>query len=159
MNELKAGTPQNDPRCDHSVAEFRFSPKSSTGGRKDMATCERVVLLVEDDWLLRQSLADELDAADWTVVEAESGETALEILQNSPAINLLITDIRLGGAIDGWDVAEAARRRSDNFPVIYVSASPSLAGRRVADSIFLSKPCVMIDLLAACRALCPAALH
>jgi CheY-like chemotaxis protein len=157
MNDFRFGTPQYDSHSGHAAAKFRCS--SAAGGRESAATSGRVVLLVEDDWLLRQSLADELGAENWTVVEAESGETAAEILQSGLAINLLITDVRLGGPIDGWEVAEVARRRDDHIPVIYVSASPPSPDRRVPQSVFLSKPCTITELLDACRTLCPPQTH
>lgn len=112
-----------------------------------------VILVVEDDWLLRQAMRDELEAAGWAVREAESGETALEILQGGAEISMLITDIRLGGTVDGWDVADAFREADPEIPVIYVSGNPALDTRRVANSAFLSKPCDMAKLLELCRAL------
>jgi DNA-binding response OmpR family regulator len=113
-----------------------------------------VALVVEDDWLLRQSLADDLTSGGWTVLEAESGETALAEMRKEPTgINLLVTDIRLAGQLNGWDVAETMRQNNANLAVIYVSANPPLASRQVAGSVFLSKPYMSFELLAACRAL------
>lgn len=111
------------------------------------------VLIAEDEWLLRMELADELQAGGWTVLEAASGEEALALLTQDPGIDFLITDIRLGGAADGWDVADAFRKRNPDGAVIYVSANPDLAGRRVPGSVFLGKPVEMRSLLATCDAL------
>jgi DNA-binding response OmpR family regulator len=111
------------------------------------------VLVVEDEWLLRMELADELQAAGWKVVEAASGEDALAVLAREPRVDFLITDIRLGGAADGWDVADAFRDRRANGAVIYVSANPDLASRRTPGSVFLGKPVEMRSLLATCDAL------
>lgn len=111
-----------------------------------------VVLVVEDDWLLRQALQTELEHAGWSVREAESGETALEILQ-SDEIALLITDIRLGGTITGWDVADAGREKNAKLPVIYISGNALLEARRVSDSVFLAKPWDATKLVGICRAL------
>jgi DNA-binding response OmpR family regulator len=114
----------------------------------------RAALVVEDDWLLRQNLVDDLTAEGWTVFEAECGETALEMMKEDLGIDLLITDIRLGGQIDGWDVAEALRHKDAKLAVIYVSANPALDARQVTGSIFLSKPYVASKLLKACSTLC-----
>jgi hypothetical protein len=46
----------------------------------------------------------------------------------------------LGGAVDGWQVAERFREIHPDGAVIYVSANPDLAARRVTDSVFLGKP-------------------
>jgi CheY-like chemotaxis protein len=111
-----------------------------------------VVLVVEDDWLLRQALQTELELAGWIVREAESGETALTILQGG-GVALLITDIRLGGTITGWDLAETAREENADLPVVYVSGNPLLEARRVLGSIFLAKPCDTAKLVRVCKAL------
>jgi DNA-binding response OmpR family regulator len=110
-------------------------------------------LVVEDEWLLRMELTDELQAAGWTLLEASSGEEALAILARESKVDFLITDIRLGGAADGWDVADAFRKARPDGAVIYVSANPDLAGRRVPGSVFLGKPVEMRALLATCDAL------
>ncbi len=114
-------------------------------------------LVVEDEWLLRLELAEELTAAGWAVREAASGEEALRLiadLQNKgEAVEFLVTDIRLGGAVNGWDVAEACRKLWPALPVIYVSANPIDERRRVVGSAFLGKP-VSVDMLTSlCRQL------
>lgn len=105
------------------------------------------VLIVEDEWLLRMELATALEEAGWRVLEAESGERALAILEQRPLLNVLITDIRLGGAANGWDVADAARVVSPLLPVIYVSANSPDVNRQVAQSTFFSKPVPLQKLL------------
>jgi CheY-like chemotaxis protein len=109
-----------------------------------------VGLVVEDEFLLRLELADAIGDAGWQVVEAATGEEALARLENMDRIDFLVTDIRLPGAVDGWAVAEAARRRHPGLPVIYVSANPINEARRVPDSIFLSKPVDIQQLLKIC---------
>jgi len=111
------------------------------------------VLVAEDEWLLRMELADELQAAGWQVLEASGGEEALALLAQQSGVDFLITDIRLGGASDGWDVADAFRESRPDGAVIYVSANPDLASRRVPGSVFLGKPVEMRALLATCDAL------
>ena len=69
----------------------------------------RTVLVVEDDWLLREDLVGDLRREGWTVLEAATGAGAIAALREADAIDLLITDIRLADAVTGWDVAEAFR--------------------------------------------------
>jgi DNA-binding response OmpR family regulator len=108
-------------------------------------------LIVEDEWLLRMELADELMAAGWTILEAGTGEAALDVIAREARIDFLVTDIRLPGPVDGWAVADAFRQRHNaGSAVIYVSANPDLAGRRAAGSVFLTKPCDMAVLLKTC---------
>lgn len=111
---------------------------------------QHTVLVVEDEWLLRMELADELAAAGWQVREAATGEEALLILEREPAIGFLVTDIRLPGQVDGWGVAERFRALHAEGAVVYVSANPDLAHRRVPGSIFLGKPVVLEVLLRSC---------
>ena len=114
-------------------------------------------LVVEDEWLLRLELAEELATAGWQVREAGSGEEALQLMDQIKSeggpIDFLITDIRLGGPANGWDVAEACRKIWPGIPVIYVSATPVVEKRRVEGSAFLSKPVEVEHLIAACRRL------
>jgi len=114
-------------------------------------------LVVEDEWLLRLELAEELATAGWHVREAGSGEEALKFLGRIQAegqrLDFLVTDIRLGGPVSGWDVAEACRNIWPGIPVIYVSANPIVENRRVQGSTFLSKPVEVVNLITACRRL------
>ena len=106
-------------------------------------------LIVEDEWLLRMEIAEELRSAGFLIVEA-AGEHALIQLAAGGRLDFLITDIRLGGPVDGWRVAEAARAAYPKLGVIYVSANPIMEHRRVGGSIFLGKPCNIPALLRAC---------
>ncbi len=114
-------------------------------------------LVVEDEWLLRLELAEELSGAGWQVREAATGDEALKVLSQIQAdgagLDFLVTDIRLGGLVDGWDVAEACRKIWPQLPVIYVSANPIVEKRRVEGSAFLSKPVEVEQLLSECRRL------
>jgi CheY-like chemotaxis protein len=112
-----------------------------------------VVLIVEDEWLLRDAMAEELQRADWSVLEASTAESALTLLRDGRQIDLVVTDIQLGGHLSGWDVAEASRAVHPEIPVIYVSGNSVDESRRVSDSIFLSKPYRIAALLGACREL------
>ena len=114
-------------------------------------------LVVEDEWLLRLELAEELGMAGWQVREAGSGEEAIKLLDQIKSedgpIDFLVTDIRLGGPVDGWAVAEACRTIWPGIPVIYVSANPIVEKKRVEGSAFLSKPVEVEHLITACRRL------
>ena len=99
------------------------------------------VLVVEDEWLILADLVTEWKHAGWEVVEARTGESALQELEANQSIDLLITDIRLAGHLSGWDVAEAARIVRPTLPVIYTSGNSANKSRQVDGSVFLSKPC------------------
>jgi CheY-like chemotaxis protein len=110
-------------------------------------------LVVEDDWLLRETIVDALQEIGWTVLEAASGASALTVLREVKTVDLLVTDIQLADAVTGWDIAEAFRVSDPTLPVIYASGNPANNGRRVAESVFLSKPLENRELALACRQL------
>lgn len=106
-----------------------------------------VAVVVEDEWLVRFEIADLLMGAGWHVVEFATGEAALEMSDSGQNVDLLITDIRLPGAVNGWDVAERFRAANSEAVVIYCSATPPDPQRQVPGSRFFSKPCRVQDLL------------
>lgn len=117
------------------------------------SSIDQTVLVVEDDWLVREDIVFHLQQEGWMVLEAATGAAALRALRETETVDLLITDIGLGGAITGWDVAEAFRVSHPIGPVIYASGNPSDDARQVQGSIFLSKPVVISSLLTTCRRL------
>ena len=106
---------------------------------------------MEDEWLVRMELADALTEAGWDVIEAPTGEAALQLLEEKHHVDLLVTDIRLPGPVNGWEVAEKYRAAHAKIAVVYCSGNPVDKARQVQDSLFLSKPCRIDILLNATR--------
>lgn len=107
----------------------------------DRRDAERpIVLFVEDHPTVRFTVAAHLADAGYEVVEAGSGEEALAHLHGDGRIDALLTDLRLPGSIDGWDIAENARKLRPDLPVIYASAYSYVTPRQVAGSLMLNKP-------------------
>lgn len=115
------------------------------------------VLVVEDDWLIREDIVTELRQEGWAILEAATGAGALKALRDTEKVDLLIADIRLADALTGWDVAEAFRIAHPKVPVIYASGNSANDHRRVAGSVFLNKPVAVSELTATCRKLFVAA--
>lgn len=112
------------------------------------------VLIVEDDALLRMNSADHLREEGFAVLEAGSGEAAIELLHVAKEIDLVFTDIRLGGQINGWDVADAFRSRYPDIPVLYTSGNSISPPRNVERSWFFATPYRLQELAAVCRSFC-----
>jgi CheY-like chemotaxis protein len=95
-----------------------------------------VLLIVEDDFLVRDMIVRELEFAGFGVQEAASAEAVLALTLDR--LDLLFTDIRLPG-MDGWQLAERMRARHATVPVIYASG---YAERHtpLPQSRFLQKP-------------------
>lgn len=99
-----------------------------------------LLLVVEDEPLVRELIVLELEDAGYDVVEAEDGPSALAILQREPRVTLLFTDIRLPGGMTGWDIAEHARAMRPKLHIIYTTGYSSDELRLVAGAQFLKKP-------------------
>jgi CheY-like chemotaxis protein len=99
-----------------------------------------VILVVEDEFLVRCSVAEGLRDAGYTVVEAASGEEAVTFSKSEMAIDIVFTDISLTGPTNGWDVAECFRTDRPNIPVLYASGKSFDTQRRVPGSVFVPKP-------------------
>jgi CheY-like chemotaxis protein len=99
-----------------------------------------VVLVVEDEWLLRACVCVHLRAPGLRVLEARTGEAALSLLAGGERVDVLFTDIELASAMNGWDVAGRFRRLLPEMPVVYASGRASQPERGVPDSLFVAKP-------------------
>jgi CheY-like chemotaxis protein len=112
----------------------------------------RTLLLVEDDPLVRMTLAEVLAEAGFAVLEAESAEAALDLIAARDDLALLLTDINLPGA-DGFALARAARRLRPNLPVVYASGrlSEPDPARALPGAPFLAKPFSVSSALATLR--------
>lgn len=135
-----------------AILPVLFGYRSGQGASvNDSNASQRVALVVEDEWLIRAVTASELVDAGWSVLEAASGEDAVALLDDGVKIDLVITDIQLGGSVTGWDVAEQCRRRDPSVILVYISGNPPIEKRRVERSVFISKPCDIPQLLKSCQ--------
>jgi two-component system, response regulator PdtaR len=74
-----------------------------------------VILLVEDEMLVRMLAADVLSEAGFTVVESASAEEALAVLQTRSDVRMLFTDVNMPGALDGLGLAQIVH---DHIPEV-----------------------------------------
>ena len=98
------------------------------------------ILVVENEAMLLDVVAAELADAGFRVLCAASAEEADGMLGAGAGIDLLFTDIRLPGRLDGWDLAERARALNPALPVIYVTGYSAEAPRQVSASVLVMKP-------------------
>jgi CheY-like chemotaxis protein len=100
-----------------------------------------VVLVVEDEMLLRMRAVDMVEDAGFTSVEAVDADQAVAILESRSDIALLFTDIQMPGSMDGLKLAHAVRKRWPPIKIILVSGQLKLADIDLpADSRFFGKP-------------------
>jgi CheY-like chemotaxis protein len=112
------------------------------------------ILVVEDEILIRLSMADDLRHAGFTVIEASNAEEALSVLSTTPDISLVVTDIRMPGRIDGLGLANWVRRHAPRIKVAIASANIEMGMDQSFDAVF-SKPILPRDLIAGVRQLLP----
>jgi DNA-binding NarL/FixJ family response regulator len=86
-------------------------------------------------------------------MEAVSADRAMAVCNDGTAVHILITDIQLHGAANGWDVAEAFRAVWSDIAVIYTSADAHNRTRSVSDSLHFNKPYRPTDVVRACHQL------
>ena len=113
-----------------------------------------VVLVVEDEALLRCSIAESLRDAGHTVIERASGEEAMALSKSDISIDVVFTDISLIGVATGWDVAECFRADRPDVSVLYTSGKSIDGGRCIPKSTFVAKPYQHDDIVSACQRLC-----
>ena len=116
-----------------------------------------VILVVEDESMIRENIVGFLTDAGCLVLEAPSGEQAIQMLDADKPIDVVFTDIRLGGSVNGWDVGEACRATWSDIPIIYTSGQIVEPIRSVPKSLFLNKPYRPEQVLKACQSLCKTA--
>jgi len=88
-----------------------------------VGTSRPVVLIVEDEWLLRVDAVDMIAAAGFDVIEASNADEAIKILEQRRDIAVVFTDIQMPGSMDGLKLARAVRGR---WPPIKIVATSGL---------------------------------
>src|SRR5262249_3795334 len=81
---------------------------------------QATILLVEDEVLVRMSLADQLRRAGYTVFEASSADEALDLL-HSNGVQLVLSDIRMPGRMNGVELARAIRAQYPQIKIVLAS--------------------------------------
>ena len=101
-----------------------------------------LVLVVAVDALTRQLTRNGLEMYGHEVVTARDGAEAMNLLQTERRIGILVTDVELGGDVDGLSVAQAARDIEPRMLVIYTSRFPHTipANRKVSKAPTLRTP-------------------
>jgi CheY-like chemotaxis protein len=100
-----------------------------------------VVLVVEDDLLLRMDAADIVRQAGFDVFEAGSADEAIAILEANSNIHLVFTDIQMPGSMDGLKLARFVKDRWPPIKIVATSGLVRVSGNDLpAGGRFLPKP-------------------
>ena len=102
------------------------------------------VLLVEDETLIREIMAESLEDAGYAVIQAATGDEAISMIHDgSVQITFLVTDFHMPGDADGAEVAFRLREKWPDAPVVIASGRPDVlkqAWQAIHGYRFLSKP-------------------
>jgi CheY-like chemotaxis protein len=113
-----------------------------------------VVLIVEDEFLLRMNAADMIGAAGFEVVEAGNADQAIEILESRRDISVIFTDIQMPGSMDGLKLARAVRGRWPPIKIIATSGRDNVAETDLPEGgRFLPKPYSRVEVTGVLREL------
>jgi CheY-like chemotaxis protein len=111
-----------------------------------------IILLVEDEPLIRLLASDILTEAGFRVIEAMNTDEALTLLEAKPETVALVTDVKMPGAIDGFGLAHLVKSRWPHMGVVVTSAQALPGeGDLSADAVFLAKPYQLSALIDAVR--------
>jgi CheY-like chemotaxis protein len=106
----------------------------------------KCVLVVEDEPLIRLLVLEILSEAGFEILEAQDPAEALTVLKSDEQIDVLLTDVRMPGRMDGFELAEIAKHSRPELRVIVTSG---YFDRREVPSgtNFLHKPYSASDLV------------
>jgi two-component system, response regulator PdtaR len=98
-----------------------------------------IVLVVEDNSLVRVVIANFLESAGFAVIQAVDGAAALVFLASGADFQLLFTDVQMPGPIDGVGVAMRVRAQHPGMPIV-VTSGHGVPAHLPLDGRFIAKP-------------------
>ena len=113
-----------------------------------------VILIVEDELLIRLNAVEMIEEAGFEVVEAASADEAIAILEGRLDITVVFTDIQMPGSMDGLKLAAAVRDRWPPIMIVATSGHVKLGpGDLPEGGRFLQKPYSSAEILNTLREL------
>jgi CheY-like chemotaxis protein len=106
-----------------------------------MSRDRSVILVVDDEEKIRNLIGDQLEAVGYEVILAASGDDAFEILQETLRIDLIVTDVKMPGAINGFDLVQKALASRPHLRTIIISGYTGESTQRTGHADrFIQKP-------------------
>ena len=123
-----------------------------------LAAKRPMVLIVEDEILLRMNAAEMIADAGFEIAEAANADQAIAILEARPNIHVVFTDIQMPGSMDGLKLARFVRGRWPPIKIVATSGFVRVGEQDLPEgSRFLTKPYLPEQIIGALRDLIGAA--
>lgn len=112
------------------------------------------VLVVEDDESMRLAVCRLLENAGYVVTDCRDHVDALAVLESSAAVDVMVTDLVMPGAVNGFALARMAQLRRSGLKVVYITGVDDLPKSEVSAAlgVIVRKPFTGEQLLAAVNA-------
>jgi CheY-like chemotaxis protein len=115
-----------------------------------------VVLIVEDEMLVRMDANETIEAAGFDVIEAVNADQAIAILEQRSDIRLIFTDVHMPGSMDGLKLAHFVKSRWPPIKIIATSGHAKIAESDLPEGgRFLAKPYAATAITSAIQQLIP----
>ncbi|WP_448120957.1 response regulator [Xanthomonas arboricola] len=108
---------------------------------------ERLILVVDDEPILREMAVLLLRQRGYRTIEASNSLEALSLIKEHPEIFLIFTDLQMPGELDGYGLISFLRSGGNNLPAILTSGLGRSPRGLPPRTIFISKPYAFNDLL------------
>jgi len=110
-------------------------------------------LVVEDEFFIREDVCAHLEECGFNVLQAANADEALETLLSRPDVDLVFTDVRMPGQIDGLQLARWVVSQRPNVAIIIASgdAARAVAMRELCGAHAFTKPYKFDDVVAKMR--------
>ncbi len=120
---------------------------------QEQDSAEKLILVLEDEADVRQTLCEQLHELGYLTLEADCGEQALELLAASQEIGMVISDLMLPGRLSGAEVINFARLHYPHLPLLLISGQDLRPAHNPAlpDVELLRKPFTRVQLAQALR--------
>lgn len=100
-----------------------------------------LVLVVDDEFLVRMSAADLVEEAGHSVIEAASADEAIAILESRNDVDVVFSDVNMPGSMDGLGLIRSIRKRWPPIRLVLTSGKVSMQESAMpSGSVFLPKP-------------------
>ena len=110
------------------------------------------VLLFEDEPLVAMFVQEALESEGFEIkLACDPQEAEIAIGESIESVAALVTDVRLGEGLSGWELARLARQRCPGLPIVFVSGDSAAdhTAQGVPDSVMIQKPFVAAQLITA----------